>query len=29
MPKNRIGVKFELGVVYQGKYNLASDNLNE
>ncbi|HHT30491.1 MAG: hypothetical protein PHZ13_12870 [bacterium] len=29
IPKNRVGVRFELGLVYQGKYKLESDNLNE
>ncbi len=29
IPKNRVGVRFELGAVYQGKYRLESDNLNE
>src|SRR5690554_3049987 len=29
IPKNRVGVRFELGAVYQGKYKLDSDNLNE
>ena len=29
IPHNRVGFKFELGMVYQGKYQLESDNLNE
>lgn len=29
IPHNRVGFKFELGVVYQGKYDLISPNLNE
>ncbi len=29
IPHNRVGVRFELGAVYQGKYRLESDNLNE
>lgn len=29
IPHNRVGVRFELGAVYQGKYKLDSDNLNE
>lgn len=29
IPKNRVGVRFELGAVYQGKYRLESDNLND
>ena len=29
IPHNRVGVRFELGAVYQGKYRLDSDNLNE
>ena len=29
IPKNRVGVRFELGMVYQGKYSLSSPNINE
>ena len=29
IPRNRVGVKFELGMVYQGKYSLSSPNINE
>jgi len=29
IPHNRVGFKFELGVVYQGKYDLNSPNLKE
>lgn len=29
MPRNRVGFKFELGMVYQGKYSLSSPNINE
>lgn len=29
IPRNRVGFKFELGVVYQGPYELVSDNINE
>ncbi|MDD2314567.1 MAG: hypothetical protein WCR50_02765 [Proteiniphilum sp.] len=29
IPHNRVGFKFELGMVYQGKYTLTSPNMNE
>ena len=29
IPKNRVGVRFELGMVYQGEYLLSSPNINE
>lgn len=29
IPRNRVGVKFELGMVYQGEYSLSSPNINE
>lgn len=29
IPQNRVGVRFELGMVYQGKYSLSSPNINE
>ncbi|MFA7582120.1 MAG: hypothetical protein WCZ46_01095 [Proteiniphilum sp.] len=29
IPRNRVGFKFELGMVYQGKYTLTSPNMNE
>lgn len=29
IPRNRVGFKFELGMVYQGKYRLTSPNMNE
>ena len=29
IPKNRVGVKFELGMVYQGKFELDSRNVND
>lgn len=29
IPNNRVGFKFELGMVYQGKYRLESKNVNE
>ena len=29
IPQNRVGFKFELGIVFQGKYALSSHNLNE
>ena len=29
IPKNRVGVRFELGMVYQGKYSFSSPNINE
>ncbi|MBK5195089.1 MAG: hypothetical protein JJE08_03525 [Proteiniphilum sp.] len=29
IPKNRVGFRFELGMVYQGKYVLESRNVNE
>ena len=29
IPNNRVGVKFELGMVYQGKYRLESNNVSE
>jgi hypothetical protein len=29
IPRNRVGFKFELGMVYQGKYSLSSPNMNE
>lgn len=29
IPKNRIGFKFELGMVHQGKYSLTSSNISE
>jgi len=29
IPRNRVGFRFELGMVYQGKYELSSPNLNE
>ena len=29
IPHNRVGFKFELGLVYQGKYTLTSPNMNE
>ncbi|MDD2513661.1 MAG: hypothetical protein PHS71_10495 [Proteiniphilum sp.] len=29
IPRNRVGFKFELGVVYQGPYELVSDIINE
>lgn len=29
IPRNRVGVKFDVGMVYQGKYSLSSPNINE
>jgi hypothetical protein len=29
IPRNRVGFKFELGMVYQGKYVLSSPNLKD
>ena len=29
IPRNKVGVRFELGMVYQGKYSLSSSNINE
>lgn len=28
IPRNKVGFKFELGLVYQGKYSLTSPNID-
>lgn len=29
IPKNRVGFKFDLGMIYQGEYSISSRNINE